>query len=207
MSGLIRSFVSLGLLIMTFPASDSSARAQSVYAKDDISHKNNLEGRKLELEIAKLQDDQITELIAPALSAFSILVLAISLIIQRRTARGIQKRSEQTNFELKVAELLMSSPSPAAAEARMNVLNGLYEERLRPGFKNRFDKKDFHGPRFHELRLEVFRQMSAKASSPEEVTQVFRRVFSNEKALYAEISGRVDHNVGGSDAVAQSPVV
>jgi hypothetical protein len=112
------------------------------------------------------------------LSALSIFLLVVSLIIQRRTTLEIQKRAEQVSFELKAAEILMDSQSPWDARRRLAVITDLYGDRLRTDFSTKFDTEKFPGKRIHGLRQDLAESMASKVSTKEEVIQVFRFVYN-----------------------------
>jgi hypothetical protein len=78
----------------------------------------------------------------------------------------------------------MSSYSPSAAESRLSILTSLYQDRLRPNFSASFDVEKFPGMRKHEMLLELFKQMAAKCQAPDEVAEVFRRTFPNERSWW-----------------------
>lgn len=104
-----------------------------------------------------LRKDAAIGFITPLASVGSIVILVAALIVQRWTSLQIQRRAEQTSFELNVAELVMSSYSPTAATNRPKLLAGLYSDRLRKGFAGSFDPDIYPGTRKHELQFEVYR--------------------------------------------------
>src|SRR5690349_19627197 len=95
----------IGLLLAAFVllAAGGVTTGRAV-AQEIDQERRALEIRKLEAETRKLNFERRVGLLAPGLNALSILMLALALIVQRKTSNEIQSRQEKVNFDLKIAE-------------------------------------------------------------------------------------------------------
>jgi hypothetical protein len=87
----------------------------------------------------------------------------------------------RTAFELKAAELVLSSYSPWAAQRRVELLQRMFGRHLPRGFAESFDPKKFPGVRFHEMKMELFRTLAEDPAKKQEVVQLWRQMFPEEE--------------------------
>jgi hypothetical protein len=163
------------------------------------SEKENLEIARLSAEIekfraeaAKLQTDKLTGWIAPTVSVLSVFILVLTLVVQRSTAMRVQREQAQHALELKVADFIMSSRSPAMARQRSELLSGLYAD----GVSNRFLEtvrahaaaEDFPGDIGFDFRTRFFAATAAKYDAPSDIAELARRIFTGDKWLQADLT-------------------
>lgn len=118
------------------------------------------------------------------LTAGSIVVsVFVPLFIGAMTLRS----QARVAFELKAAELVLSSASPWVAQGRVNVLKSLFRERLGDHFAASFNKEEFPGVRHTELKLALFEALAQDPAKKEQVVQLWRDLFPNEKAWFDEL--------------------
>jgi hypothetical protein len=133
--------------------------------------------------------------IGPIISVITILILAATLIAQRKTALDVQEKQGQAALdlqkaeasaarEIKVVDLVMSSRSPALARDRAALLSHLYKEEVRSAFLNAVEamtvRHEFPGDLGLEQRMNVFHELAGKYTKPEDVAQLAREIFGGE---------------------------
>ena len=167
------------------------------------SEKENLEIARLRAEIEKvgaeaekLRGDKITSWIAPAASVLSVLISVLilnwTLVSQRETAMQVQREQGRHALELKIADFIMSSRSPAMAEQRAELLSSLSAD----GVSSRFletvithaKAKDFPGDIGYDLRTKFFEATAAKYDAPSDVAELARRIFADDKWLKGDLT-------------------
>jgi 2-polyprenyl-3-methyl-5-hydroxy-6-metoxy-1,4-benzoquinol methylase len=151
----------------------------------DEQKKRNLEIQKLEVEIQKLESDRATVWIGPAISALSVLIVVVTVLVQRQTSTALQKRQGELDLELKVAEFIMSSRSPNMARQRADLLGALYQRGITSKFLESVQSvgRNFPGDLGIEMRTEFFTQVAAKYDAPDDVANLFRQIFPKEEWL------------------------
>jgi hypothetical protein len=167
----------------------SSAPAATTIGENESNDRKKLELDKLKAEINKLRADKWTTYITPIVGLISALGVVGAILVQRQTAFNIQKQSEKANFELKFADFVMNSESPAMARQRLGIFRDLYRDRLSPEFIHAISESDFilrddfPGTRRQQLRVELFKAIAAKAESPNAAIDAFNLVFPHEKLV------------------------
>jgi hypothetical protein len=167
----------------------SSAPTATTLSGDERNDTKKLESDKLEAEINKLRSDIWTAYITPIVSFLSALGVVVTILVQRQTALNIQKQTEKTNLELKVADFVMNSVGPTMARQRLGIFQDLYQNRLSPEFIQAIRNTDlikqdhFPGTRRDQLRVELFKAIAATADSPNAAIDAFRSVFPTENLL------------------------
>jgi hypothetical protein len=147
------------------------------------AERTQLEIEKLRVEIEKLRKEIGVAWLAPIASIISVMSVAAVLIamwFQRQTALQIQDRSEKSAFELKVADILMSSNAQWIAKKRLKILSSLYKDRISKEFVESFDREDFPGTLNRELKMDLFKAIAEKYSTPAEAIDVFTKLFPEE---------------------------
>jgi len=160
------------------------------------SQDHGLSVDRLTAEIDKLRSDRYIAWGSAGAIILSFFGVIATILFQRKTALDVQSRSEQTNFELKVADFVMSSYSGAVADQRLKVLTRLYGDRLRPGFADDFQKDLFPSIKYQELRLALFTSLVEKCNTQDDVLKVFQQVFPEEGSWWFDklFPPKVEHN-------------
>jgi hypothetical protein len=147
---------------------------------------------KVRAEAEKLRTDKMTGWIAPAVSVLSVLILALTLVSQRKTAIQVQRKQGQHELALKIADFIMSSRSPAMAEQRAELLSSLSVD----GVSSRFletvmthtKAKNFPGDIGYDLRTRFFEATAAKYDEPSDVAELARRIFTGDDWLKNDLT-------------------
>lgn len=199
----------------------TAATATSPTTQVDVE-KRDLELGKLRGEIQKLQADikkaewdSYTAWIGPALSVITIVVLAATLVSQRKTALEVQQRQgaaalalqekqgqaalelqkaqSSAALEIKVVDLVMSSRSPALALGRAELLRHLNKDTSNYFLQEVIQKaadRDFPGDLGFELRTKVFEVLAGKYTEPADVALLARKIFSGDDWLKEDLVPR-----------------
>jgi hypothetical protein len=164
------------------PAEPTAAQAgQNV---ETSAERTQLEIQKLRVEIEKLRQEvgfgwlaPIASVIASFISVVSVAAVLGAMWFQRSTALTIQDRSEKSAFDLKVADILMSSNANWVAKQRLQVLRSLYKDRISEEFEKSFDPERFPGTLNRELKLDLFEAIAEKCRTQADVIDVFSKLF------------------------------
>jgi hypothetical protein len=135
--------------------------------------------------VGRRQDGSNSAVLAAAAVVVAAVVAGlVAFINQNKQAKvaliNQNKQAEQERL-LKAIEIIMSSRSGHQAAVRSNNLSVFLDERTKEHLKS--IEKDFSGPEFTELRVELAQAMAEKASTPEEVFDIWTGVLSQKKAL------------------------
>jgi len=163
------------------------------------SEQENLEIARLRAEIEKcraeaekLQADKFTGWIAAAVSVLSVLILVVTLIDQRGTAMRIQHEQERHALELKIADFIMSSRSPAMAQQRAELLSSLSTDSVSGRFLETVRRQaadgDFPGDLGVDLRTRFFAATAAKYDAPSDIAELARRIFTGDTWLRDDLT-------------------
>jgi hypothetical protein len=93
----------------------------------------------------------------------------------------------RAQFELKAAELVLSSYSPAAASRRAELLQEMFQHRLPRDFARSFDPAKFPGVRLHEMKLELFRALVEDNADKAKVLTVWQELFPEENRWFHQL--------------------
>jgi len=126
-----------------------------------------------------------------ALSIFVPVCLGlITLAIQLSSARKLREREAKDDFDLKAAEIVLTSETPRAAENKARALALLFPGKLPPNFAEGFRPENFGGPPYVP-KIEMFKAASAKAQTSQEVFTMWHLLFPNDdwiKPLFSIVS-------------------
>lgn len=147
---------------------------------------------KAKAEAEKLRADRLTGWLAPAVSVLSVILLILTLVSQRSTAMRIQQEQAQHSLELKIADFIMSSRSPAMAKQRAELLSSLYAD----GVSSRFLETvrahaaagNFPGDLGLEIKVRFFEAAAAKYDTPSDIAELARRIFTGDKWLKDDLT-------------------
>jgi hypothetical protein len=81
------------------------------------------------------------------------------------------------DFELKAAEIVLSSRYPRMAKRRAEILEQLFPNRLPKNFSSQFDATNFPGILKYEMTLELFKAISSKLETQEEIEAAWLELF------------------------------
>jgi hypothetical protein len=138
--------------------------------------KINLQREQLELEKKKAWWTDLG-VIVPIIAGFVAVAAAF-------TTLWVQVRSQ---FQLKAAELVLSSYSPGAASNRAQLLRDMFPILLSGRFAHDFKPEIFPGVRLHEMKTDLFRALTAKDANRQKVWEAWLEVFPEERARFAQM--------------------
>ena len=81
------------------------------------------------------------------------------------------------DFELKAAEIVLSSKYPRMAKRRAEILESLFPHRLPKNFSSKFDATDFPGLLKYEMTLELFKAIASKLEKKEDIEAAWLELF------------------------------
>jgi hypothetical protein len=147
------------------------------------------ETEKLKVEKEKMETD-VRAWIAPAISALSVLFIAIGLIVQYFQATRLQRTQARVDGELKMMEILMASRSPAMAQDRANLFLRMYRQEMsRPFAETIADiRKRFPGDIGMEVREKFFEVVGAHYQNPHDIQELARRIFTGDEWLQKDLT-------------------
>ena len=131
---------------------------------------------KVAAEREKLVAEKYTSWFAPAVSLLAIPILIATIILQRRTAVQVQQQHGQYALELKIAEFIMGSRSPAMARQRAELLSNLYREGVSTKFLENVRVQagmgEFPGDLGFALRNTFFTTVASKYDNPSDILEL-----------------------------------
>jgi len=148
-------------------------------AAEEQRQRSATELAKVQAELDKLDREAGLWWTTPLAIFVPLLFGVVTLAWQARN----QRRSNQAELQLKIGDLVIESPAPHAAHQRWELLKGIYEDRLSKAFVRHFDQTNFEifpGARQYEKRMALFKALSDKASSRDDVITAFGQVFREE---------------------------
>jgi hypothetical protein len=135
--------------------------------------KINLQHEQLKLETQKARWTALGVFVPLAVVVFGLATLVLQLRAQ---------------FQLKAAELVLASYSPGAAENRIHILRRMFPRWLvGKKFGNLFDRTMFPGVRLHEMKMDLFRALTAKDANRRQIWEAWLEVFPEERARFADL--------------------
>lgn len=145
------------------------------------TERRDLELKKIIAETAKIERDTKYWYLPALITIVPFLGVVLTILIQRKSALDIQRRTEQASLEMKIAEIVMASPTPGIASARMEILTQLYSGRIRPEFVRNFDIDRFAGTRLWEMKMVVFKLLAENPDKRESILSALRKTFPEDK--------------------------
>jgi hypothetical protein len=144
----------------------------------------SLEREKLAIEREKLaieHEKLLVERLKARWSAISVIIPLLAFI--PTVAYGLWSLHEQarSQFELKVAESVMQSPSPQAALAKAQAFIAMFPGRLSPDLVQPIDPEFFSNRPDAEPKKEFLRLLAEKGLSREEVVKVWAYLFPEDQ--------------------------
>ncbi len=131
------------------------------------------------LEDKKLEVEQLKAWLNGGSIVIPLLLGAITLAWQSRTAAKLKEREARDAFELKAAEIVFTGDSARATKNKARALTVLFPKRLPSNFGDAFEPEKFSGPRW-EAQLEVFKAACSKVQSSEEVYKIWYQLFPGD---------------------------
>jgi hypothetical protein len=171
--------------------------------------KEALEIQKLAAEVSKAELESkyfYLGYIAPAVAVISGMAAITAIFLQRRTTFRVQRETERANLELKAAEFILNSPTPYIGKQKLDLVRLCYAHLLSEDFllaTADIDLTQLPGTRLYEMKLECFKQLSAKSNSVEEVVAAALAVFPADEGRIIEKSDRLRLS-SGNQATSQN---
>ncbi|HKR58620.1 MAG TPA: hypothetical protein VJS64_02715 [Pyrinomonadaceae bacterium] len=139
----------------------------------------DLENKKLALEREKLELEKLKAWLTAGTILIPVLVGLLALfgvISQIKSASKLKEVETKTAFELKAAEIVLSSGGPAKATARATVLRDLFPNRLPDNFPKSFDASIMPGSQ-HNDKLEFLKLVNDKPERTKEIIELWKHLF------------------------------
>ena len=158
----------------TVPTAASAPEAIQL-EREKFAYQKELEEKKLEVERLKAW--------ATGGSILIPLLLGIFTLAWQSKATSLQRdRDARDAFELKVADIVLSGNNTVATKNKAKAFVALFPNKLPSNFGDAFEPEKFGGPRY-ESKLEVFKAACEKVQAPEEVYEIWRRLFPQDAWL------------------------
>ena len=132
-----------------------------------------LEREKFEVEIKKVW-------LTAVATAVPLLIALGTVLLQLRSAHRLKEEEARTGFELKAAELVLSSYSPTAAIARARLLTQMFPQRLPKDFAESFPADIFPGTKIWELKSELLEQLSRNPSLRAQIISDWKKAYPRD---------------------------
>ena len=147
-----------------------------------------LEERKVNIEERKLSDARLTAILTALAIVVPILSGLVFIYLQARSATTLKEIESDVAFQLKAAEIVMSSKGTKAAAERAAALCLLFPKRISKQFVQAFDEKTFKlpGTAYQEKKLELFKTLAATAKDKKEVFQMYGMLYADEDNVVTE---------------------
>jgi len=177
-------------LLATFILNTALATEQDLNPTQQVASLNSIKTDPTQLERAKfefnvqLERDKLSiERLKAWITGFSVLIpLALGVITlawQSRSALILKRKDASDAFQLKAAELVLGSQTPAGARSRADALKKLFPEYLPSSFAGSFDFSKLPGIRA-ERKLELLRMLAEHAEQRDEIVQLWLLLFPEE---------------------------
>ena len=161
------------------PASAPSAPSSNSPVSPTTSKGSDLEQQKLEIERMKAWLT-VGSILVPLLTGIG------AIYWQVRSSAQLKETEAKNAFELKAAEIVLSSSSPAAAVGRAKALASLFPHRLPPQFATSFNSTEFPGTIRHEIKIELFRAIAQNPEHKDDIVAAARQIFPKEESWINE---------------------
>lgn len=138
-----------------------------------------LEREKLALEREKLA----VERTKTKWAAISVIVPLLAAILTIAFGLWTNHQQEKSQFETKVAEIVMQSESPREALGRAQTFMAMFPDRLPKDFASAFDPDEFTNQETDtsEAKKEFLKLLADKGLTKEEVVKVWKHLFSDDE--------------------------
>ncbi|SDT45079.1 hypothetical protein [Bradyrhizobium canariense] len=166
---------------------NGAAQAGSAVVVDQLSEFQK-ESLEIERQRLTLQRDQLA--LDREKSGWTFLGVAVPLmaaVVALMAGIITMFFQARAQFNMKAAELVLGSYSPAAAKSRAAMLSRMFSHWLRADFPQSFSANEFPGTRLQEMKMELFRALRAKDADPEQVVRHWLAVFDGEKSRFSEL--------------------
>jgi hypothetical protein len=195
--------------VLVFLALLGQSTALGAELPSQVQPKEALEIQKLAAEVSKAELESkyfFLGYIAPAVAVISGMAAFATILLQRRTTLRVQRETERANLELKAAEFILNSPTPYIGKQKLDIVRRCYSHLLSKDFllaTENIDLTQLPGTRLYEMKLECFKQLSAKSNSVEEVVAAASAIFPADEGRIIEKSDRLRLS-SGNQATSQN---
>jgi hypothetical protein len=174
------SFLFLILLIATWlvptQAQSSSPQIQAETPATPSSQALEIEKQKLAFEREKIDLEKTKAWLMAGTIVIPLLVAILTVYFQLRTAFQIKESDARTAFELKAAEIVLSSGGPKKAKARATVLSQLFPNRLPENFAESFNPSIMPGSQ-HADKLEFLKLALERPDKRADLIALWKELF------------------------------
>jgi len=140
----------------------------------NLAHAQDTPG--LQIEYEKLRMEKLKAWLTGLSIFIPALIAIISISWQMKNASKLKQSDTKTAFQLKAAEIVLNSASPAAARNRAEVLRQLFPEYLPSDFAKSFDSTILPGTRKQD-KLEFLKLISQYPSLKKEIIKTWKKLF------------------------------
>lgn len=122
-------------------------------------------------------DSTTTQSPSSGLDEWKITLAAVSVVVTIASVIVTLWWRGRIAFELKAAELVLSSSYPRAAKRRAQILQALFPSRLPRNFAESFDATTFPGTLKYEMTMELFKAIASNPEKAEEIKASWLELF------------------------------
>jgi hypothetical protein len=177
----LQRFTVLGFLLFILFMTNGNPLAQTQESleleKQKFEFQKEIENQKFQLEIYKA-------ILIAASIAIPLIIGIYTIHKQIGLAYKIKEVEAKNLFELKTAELLLSSKTPGQLHSKAKALIGLFPNAPLPtDFIKRvelFNPDEFYGASI-EWKLELFKMLVESKENKDEIIKLWRQIFPNDK--------------------------
>jgi len=185
----------LSFLVSALPLNGQPPVGGQSGIADTEKMKQELERRKLELEARRVELEEQALLDARSEALWTRLAIVVPIVLgfatlwwQARTAYKVKELESNVAFQLKAAEVVLSSKSTKAGEERARALHRLFPERITKDFIDTFDKSKFKlpGMAYQEKKLELFKALSGNLEERRDIFHAYAMLYADEDSILGE---------------------
>lgn len=175
------TLVALSCLSLSCPSLHGQTSTQVGAAQDSATANRSveIESKKLELEREKFELEKKKAWISAGAIAIPLLIGVLGILgvlAQIRSGFRLKESETRTAFELKAAEIVLSSGGPKKAKARATVLSQLFPNRLPENFSESFNPSIMPGSQ-HADKLEFLKLAMEKPDKRAELIALWKELF------------------------------
>jgi len=172
------------VFIVFSPAIVAYSEVAKIAGPQENSREYALERSKFEFNSRLEQDKLEIEKLKAWLTGLSVLIPLVigmtTLLWQSRSTLKLKKRDAIDSFQLKAAELVLGSATPAVARNRANALKNLFPDYIPANFGESFDFTKLPGIRA-ERKLELIKMFVQNPEQNERILNLWIALFPEEE--------------------------
>jgi hypothetical protein len=166
----------IGIWLVPTQAQSSSPQNQAETPATTSSQTLEIEKQKLAFEREKIDLEKTKAWLTAGTIVIPFIVAILTVFFQLRAASQLKKSDARTAFELKAAEIVLSSGGPKKAKARAQVLKQLFPDHLPENFAESFDPSIMPGSQ-HADKLEFLKLAMEKPEKRDELIKLWEALF------------------------------